>query len=364
MQQDILKMSKKIIFAGGGTGGHIFPAINIMKYFFKKKYEVVLITDKRGNNFVESYSKFKTYIINTSTPTNKSFLIKFISYFSIIYSIVKSIIILKKEKPDLVFGLGGYVSFPVSFACRFFNLPLVIYENNMVLGRANNYLAPYSKKILFAKKINNLHQKYMYKTCKVGTILSEDIINYSSFGKNDKNIFSILVLGGSQGAEVFGTVIPEVIKKIKDKDYKIEVFHQCLLKQKKILADFYNKNNIKNYVFDFDRNILKLISSSNLAITRCGASTTAELTHTFTPFIAVPLPDSVDNHQYLNGKYYENNGCCWLLEQKNFNAGSLFNIIMDSLTNKNKLENIKLNMKKIYNKDVYSNIENEIKELI
>ena len=83
-----------------------------------------------------------------------------------------------------------------------------------------------------------------------------------------------------------------------------------------------------------------------------------------TYFIAVPLPDSVDNHQYLNGKYYENNGCCWLLEQKNFNAGSLFNIIMDSLTNKNKLENIKLNMKKIYNKDVYSNIENEIKELI
>ena len=234
----------------------------------------------------------------------------------------------------------------------------------MVLGRANNYLARYSKKILVAKKINNLPEKYKYKTCKVGTILSEDIINYSSFDKNKENIFSILILGGSQGAEIFGTIIPDVIKKIKDKDYKIEVFHQCVLKQKKLLVDLYNKHNIKNYVFDFDINILKLISSSNLAITRCGASTTAELTHTFTPFIAVPLPNSVDNHQYLNGKYYENNGCCWLLEQKNFNADSLFNIIMDSLLNKNKLENIKLNMKKIYNKDVYSNIKNEVEELI
>ena len=358
-------MNKKIVFAGGGTGGHIFPAINVMKYFFSKGYKVALVTDRRGQNFTENYLEFKTYIINTGTPTNKNFLKKFISYFSIFYSIIKSAIILKKEKPDLVFGLGGYVSFPVSFMCRFFKLPLVIYENNMILGRANSYLASYSKKILLAKKITkNFSEKYKNKTFEVGTILSEDIINYSFTNKSEKNIFSILILGRSQGAEVFGTVIPEVIKTIKDEGYNIEIFQQCVFKQKKLLIDFYNKNNIKNYVFDFDRNILKLISSSNLAITRCGASTTAELAHTFTPFIAVPLPTSIDNHQYLNGKYYENKGCCWFLEQKNFNADNLFNIIKESLINKNKLESIKANMKKIYNKDVYSNIENEIKELI
>ena len=111
-------------------------------------------------------------------------------------------------------------------------------------------------------------------------------------------------------------------------------------------------------------NILKLISSSSLAITRCGASTTAELAHTLTPFIAVPLPNSIDNHQYLNAKYYENEGCCWLLEQDNFSTENLFNLIMETIKNKNKLENIRKNMKKNYNKNVYSNIENEIKEFI
>ena len=124
------------------------------------------------------------------------------------------------------------------------------------------------------------------------------------------------------------------------------------------------KNNIKNYVFEFDKNILKLILSSSLAITRCGASTTAELAQTLTPFIAVPLPNSVDNHQYLNAKYYENKGCCLILEQNNFNTKNLFKLIVETIENKNKLENIRENMKKNYNKNVYTNIENEIKEFI
>ena len=138
-------MTKKIIFSGGGTGGHIFPAINLIKHFSDKKYKTVLVTDERGNNFIKSYSEFKLYILNSGTPTNKNLIKKFFSYFLILYSIIISIIILGKEKPDLILGFGGYVSFPISFASKLFNLPLVIYENNMVLGRANKYLSPISK---------------------------------------------------------------------------------------------------------------------------------------------------------------------------------------------------------------------------
>ena len=359
-------MNKKIIFSGGGTGGHIFPAINLMKHFFDKEYKVILVTDNRGNNFIKNYSEFKSYILRTGTPTNKNLFKKFFSYFLIFYSIVRSILILKKERPNLIFGFGGYVSFPISFVSRFFNLPLVIYENNMVLGRTNKYLSSFSKKILLAKKTTkNFPEKYKSKTYEVGSILNKNIINSSSFkGNNNKSKFSILVLGGSQGAEIFGKVIPTVVKMIKDAGYEIEINQQCNIGQKNSLIDFYKKNNIKNYVFEFDKNILKLFLSSNIAITRCGASTTAELAHTFTPFIAVPLPDSIDNHQYLNAKYYENKGCCWLLEQSNFNTENLFNLIMETIKNKNKLENVRENMKKNYNKNVYSNIENEIKEFV
>ena len=171
-------------------------------------------------------------------------------------------------------------------------------------------------------------------------------------------------MGGSQGAEIFGNIVPEVIKMIKDAGYEIKINQQCTAGQKNLIIDFYEKNNIKNYVFEFDKNILKFALSSNLAITRCGSSTIAELNHTLTPFIAVPLLNSIDNHQYLNAKYYENKGCCWLLEQSNFNTENLFNLIMEIIKNKNKLKYINENMKKIYNKNVYSDIENEIKEFI
>ena len=359
-------MNKKIFFSAGGTGGHIFPAINLMKHFLDKKYKVVLITDNRGKNLIKNYSEFQSYILNVGTPTNKNLLNKLFSYFTIFYSILKSILILKKEKPSLIFGFGGYVSFPISFASKFFKLPLIIYENNMILGRANKYLSSFSKKILLGKNIkNNFPEKYKKKIHVVGAILNKDIINFSPLKtKNNRDFFSVLVLGGSQGAKVFGTIIPDVIKMVKDTGYEIEVNQQCILAQKNSLIDFYKRNNIKSYIFEFQKNILQLILSSNLVITRCGASTIAELAHTSTPFIGVPLPHSIDNHQYLNAKYYENKGCCWLLEQTNFNTNSLFNLIIENIKNKNKLDYVKSNMKKIYNKDVYGNIENAIKEFI
>ena len=151
---------------------------------------------------------------------------------------------------------------------------------------------------------------------------------------------------------------------IKDEGYVIEINQQCIENQKKSIIEYYEKNNIKNYVFEFDSNILRLILSSDIAITRCGATTTAELIHTLTPFIAVPLPNSIDNHQYLNAKFYEDKGCCWIIEQNNFNDKNLFSFIIEKIKNKNKLEIIRENMKKNYSKNVYDIIENQIKELI
>ena len=262
-------MIKKIIFTGGGTGGHIFPAINLMKHFFDKEYKVLLVTDNRGNNLVKNYSEFKSYILSAGTPTNKNLFKKFFSYFLIFYSIIRSIIILKNEKPDLIFGFGGYVSFPISFTSRFFNLPLIIYENNMVLGRANKYLSSFSKKILLAKKATkNFPEKYKNKTYEVGSILSKNIINYSPFKENgNEGKFSILVLGGSQGAEIFGTVIPTVVKMIKDAGYEIKINYGIFLLYNTLLIDFdfisfifYHFNNCRN---NCSKYLCSLTSSQN-----------------------------------------------------------------------------------------------------
>ena len=304
-------MSKKIIFSAGGTGGHIFPAINLMKHFFERGYEVALVTDKKGSNFLKKYSKFKSYELRAGTLTNKNFLVKILSLITISYSLLKSIIILKKEKADLIIGFGGYVSFPASFVSKFFNLPLVIYEPNMVVGRANKYLLSFAKKVLLAKDIKeNFPEKYKSKVDVVGPIINKNIIDHLNFEKKNKENFSILVLGGSQGAEIFGKIIPSVVNMIKEKGHAIQINQQCTGSQKDLIIDYYKKKNIKSYVFQFDKNILNLILSSDLAITRCGASATAELVYTLTPFIGVPLQDSIDNHQYLNAKFYEDKDYC------------------------------------------------------
>ena len=359
-------MSKKIIFSAGGTGGHIFPAIHLMKYLYKKGYTVVLVADKRGASFTNNYSEFKSYILKVDTPTNKNFLKKIFSFFIIFYSFLRSVIILYKEKPNLVIGFGGYVSFPISFMSKIFSIPLVIYESNLVLGRANKYLLSFAKKIFLARVIKkNFPEKFKDKICVVGPIIDKNIIDLSSF-KNNKNKenFSVLVLGGSQGAEIFGKIVPPAVNMVKNKGYKIEIHQQCIKEQKKIIVDYYEKNNIKNYVFEFDKNLFKLISDSDLAITRCGASTTAELAHMHTPFIAVPLPQSIDNHQYLNAKFYEEKGCCYIMEQSNFNTKDLFNLIIEIIKNKNKLRITSNNMEKNYKNNVYSDIESQIKEFI
>ena len=157
-----------------------------MKHFFDKGYEVLLVTDTRGNSFIKNYSEFKSYVLKVETPMNKNFLKKILSVLLIFYSIIKSIIILKKEKPNAVFGFGGYVSFPISFASRFFNLPLIIYENNMILGRANKYLSLFSKKILLAKKITaNFSEKYNLKCVGINPAVIPPAEMSSYLGKNE-----------------------------------------------------------------------------------------------------------------------------------------------------------------------------------
>ena len=167
-------MSKKIVFTAGGTGGHIFPAINLMKDFSERGYEVLLITDSRGEKFIKKYSELKFFVIKASTFTNKNLIKKIFAIFIILYSMIGAALILRKEKPDLVFGFGGHVSFPISFVSKFFNIPLVIYENNMILGRANKYLAMFSRKIFISRGITNKFlQKYKNKVFEIGPILNK-----------------------------------------------------------------------------------------------------------------------------------------------------------------------------------------------
>ena len=151
---------------------------------------------------------------------------------------------------------------------------------------------------------------------------------------------------------------------MKEKGSKIEIYQQCNVDQKEIIENFYNKNGIKNQIFTFNKNILELLYSTDLAISRCGASSLAELVYIGIPFIAVPLPHSMDKHQLLNAKYYENQGYCWILEQQNFKSNNLYSLLSEIMNGKKKLKNIQENTEKNDTKRVYDDIETEIRKFI
>ena len=142
------KTLKKIIIATGGTGGHVFPAYSLAKHFIDKKMHVQIISDKRGLRYLQDYNDLRIIEIISTTIFKKNIFQLLFSTLIIFYSIFRSLIFLLSNRPNLVFGMGGYSSFPVCIAATILRIPFIIYENNLIMGKANRYLAPFAKKIL------------------------------------------------------------------------------------------------------------------------------------------------------------------------------------------------------------------------
>ena len=145
-------------------------------------------------------------------------------------------------------------------------------------------------------------------------------------------MFTIIIIGGSQVAKIFDELLNKSFVSLA-KQASIEIIHQTSEKNINSLKDFYFQNNIESRVFSFDHNLNETLKQGDLCITRSGASSLAELSFLNIPFIAIPLPSSKDNHQYENAKYYEEQDCCLIIDQKNFDDQKFEEFLL-KLTNK------------------------------
>ena len=360
----MIKKFDKVIIATGGTGGHIFPAYSLAEHFFDQKINVRIISDKRGIKYIKDHTNFKISLINPKTIFTKNIFKLIFSLLTIIYSTLKSLIILLIDRPYIVFGMGGYSSFPVCLAAKILKIPFIIYENNLQIGKANKYLLPFSKKIFISNiELEGVADKYKNKICIVGNILRKEIINSSPVINKNENILKILILGGSQAAKIFAEKLPNILKYCSDANIPIRIYQQCLPDQNKFLTSFYKDLNIDFKIFNFTNNILEYFSLANLAITRSGSSMLAELTNCKIPFISVPLPTSADNHQLKNAIYYEKKGYSYLIEEKDLST-KLFKLIKLLHEDKLLLEKIKRKQAEHSDKSVFNNIDKEIKNII
>jgi UDP-N-acetylglucosamine--N-acetylmuramyl-(pentapeptide) pyrophosphoryl-undecaprenol N-acetylglucosamine transferase len=354
---------KKIIIATGGTGGHIFPAYSLAKNFIKNSYSVEIVTDKRGLKYLNKHKDMKLIINNSATIFKKNIINLFFSVFTIFFSYIRSLVILYKSKPFVVFGMGGHASFPVCMAARTLNIPFIIYENNIQIGKSNKYLLPFAFKIFVSyQDLIGVKKKYDHKIVVNGNIIREEILNFKKNNKFNPNILNILVLGGSQAAESFGELLPKIFEECINENVKIKIYQQCIETQMEKLDTIYKNLNFDFKLFNFTNNISEYFSKAELVITRSGSSVTAELINCNIPFISIPYPHAADDHQNKNATYFEKKGYSLLVKEEDINK-KLFPLIKLFYKNKKLLEKMSIEQKKHSDKDVFLKINKVIKNL-
>ncbi len=335
----------KIAITAGGTGGHIFPAlaiINKIKSHDKNsKFLYFGTTDRMEKDIIPE--KGIPYIGIQMKGLNRKNILKNITVLKIyLAAIKKAEVELKKFKPDIVIGVGGYITAPVLVAANHLGIKTIIHEQNSIPGVSNKLLSHFVNKICVSFKESEAYFPKK-KTIYTGNPRSEEILSMEKgkredFGFNHKSKFIILVMG-SLGSLTMTKKMKELIPSFKDKDY------QVLVVTGKNYYDDYKDvktpTNVKIVPF-YDAKYMK---DADLIITRSGASTIAEVTALLLPSIMIPSPYVTHNHQYKNAKALEDKKACKILEEKDFCKENLLSLIDDC-----------------FKKEVYNEMRKNLKE--
>jgi len=353
-------MYKKVLISTGGSGGHVIPAIIFYEHL-KNNFDVHISSDRRGAKFL-SQSEYNLEIINTPKLSKNLLLLPF-KILLIIYLTGKSLFFLKRKKIDILISTGGYMSLPLCLASKILNIKIFLFEPNMVLGKANSFFLSFCEKIFcYSDKVKNFPNKLINKIVLINALLRKEFYSKEPCGYIKKDII-LLIIGGSQGAKLFDTVIKNSIINLSKK-YNLKIYQQTNFKNFNNLKIFYLKNNITNELFDFNEDISIFMSRSNICLTRAGASTLAELVFLNIPHIAIPLPTANDNHQYENAFFYHQLGCNWILNQNEINDSKLTNKLFNIIENKEEYLSKKKNMKNFSYQNTWNDVNQKIISII
>ncbi len=347
----------KIIFVGGGTGGHIFPALATIEVL--KSHKCVFVTNTLAKRI--SRSKYFDFTIEY-IPITKSSITAFL--WSFIISIGKSLLIFKKYRPDIIVGFGGYPTLPILVIAVFLRIPIILHESNSILGKVNKLFLPFAKKLAFFFPTieESMDGKYKDKLELTGVPVSNDIkqVKYCRI----KGKVNLLIVGGSQGASVFSKILPDAIKKIIDEGIDCSIHHQCPKQDAAGLSSKYSNLGITAEVSNFFQDIPRRFAKADIIICRAGASTIAEILASGKTAIYVPYSHSTMNHQMSNAQFIAKNNAGILITEQDFTSENLIRHLKELINNPEKLQNISSTAYKIAISNAKENFANLIEETI
>lgn len=357
-----------IILTAGGTGGHVYPAEALAEELEKRNYALMLITDNRGkDNYKGKLGQIPNYAVLSGGIVGKSKLFKIKSLAKTFLGIMQATWLLWRKKPLCVVGFGGYASFPASVAAILTGTPLVLHEQNSVMSRTNRLLCKYAEFVAQSFK-NVKYAPDSKKNVLCGMPVRAAIVEaaklpYPKINKETK--LQILVLGGSQGAKIFGEVIPQTIKELGSGfASNIKIYQQCRKGEEENILSAYNEIPADITVSHFFDNMAELYSSSHIIITRSGASSISEIAVVGLPSILVPLPSAADDHQTSNAKELSDAGAGIVIHQSEFNSAKLKDIILEWSSNPDKLQDMSNAAKKVGINNAANRFADEIEKRI
>ena len=338
-----MKKNSKIAIVAGGTGGHIFPAISLLEQLIIEKKEIIFFSDTRVSNIInKNKSLFKKKNVTFySLRISKNFK----DFFSFFKNFFKIFIFIKKNDPKIIVGFGGYTSIPFLLISKILFKPIILHEQNIIIGLTNKIFSPFSKKIIFGwgnKKKNKINKKFFY----IRNPVRKKILNLRKKVKfiTHKKRIIILIVGGSQGATILDNIIPESLHLLPNQIKKnIEVYHQCSKNNFNSVKKNYLKNKIKCTCKTFYNNLPDIMFKSQFVISRSGASTLSEISALGKPSILIPYKFAKNNHQEKNAKWLIDKGAGTMLLENELTVENLKNEIMTFIINKKKLKKMSKN---------------------
>lgn len=327
-----MSISRHFVLAAGGTGGHMIPAHAVAEELMARGHHVALVTDERGAKIPGIFdavegNRAQVHVMPAGRMTKNP-----LSWPAAIRAILAGRAMARRLnetfKPTAVVGFGGYPAMPALLGALADGIPTAIHEQNAVLGRVNRLLAGRVDAIATAyPDIERLKGKYAAKVHLVGNPVREEVkeLRAEDFpALTDESVFRVLVIGGSQGATILSSVVPEGLAMLPVAlRRRLQVTQQCRAEDIERVRRTYAEMEIPADLATYFNDVPEKLGWSHLVIARAGASTLAELTCAGRPAILIPLPSAMDDHQTANAREMTEAGGARTIPQARFTAVEL-----------------------------------------
>jgi UDP-N-acetylglucosamine--N-acetylmuramyl-(pentapeptide) pyrophosphoryl-undecaprenol N-acetylglucosamine transferase len=357
---NITHIFMKILFTGGGTSGHITPLLAVAEEIKKiksaeEKLEFMFIGPDSDFNKAISDAGIEVKNIQAGKLRRYFSLKNFTDIFKIIYGVAQSFYFVYIFKPDIVFSKGGFASVPAVIAARIFNILIFTHESDISPGLANRIISFFADKIFISFEDTGEYFSKR-KTIYAGSLIREHILagdknRAKSFFGLKENIPTILVFGGSQGAQKINEILLKLLPAILE---KCQVIHICGMKNyekinslkanKRLFAfkEFTERYKLYPYLSDELKDAYAL---SDIIISRAGANSLSEIIALEKPSVIIPLPTSANNHQLKNAGYFDERGMITLLKEENLTEDiltkELFRLLQEDYYKNNIIKKMK-----------------------